>query len=149
MIETLVGARIDLRLEASAESCVVHADPNQFDTAIVSMVVNARDAMGGAGSLIIAVRRTSIIPRIRNHSKVESDFVTIALSDSGEGIRADRLDHIFEPLFTTKEVGLGLSEVFGFAKQSGGEIEVESVPGTGSSRPCKTPPTRMNTGCTG
>ena len=86
--------------------------------------MNARDAMDGAGELRIAVGPVSGVPAIRAHSPVAGDFVAITVSDTGSGIAPEQLGRIFEPFFTTKPAGagtgLGLSQVFGFAKQSGG-----------------------------
>ncbi|WP_197277312.1 PAS domain S-box protein [Sphingomonas profundi] len=136
MLGTLTGSRIRLHLSACATPCHVNADPSQFDTAIVNMAVNARDAMGGEGDLTIAVATVAAMPAIRNHPAVPGDYVAVAITDTGSGIAADQIEHIFEPFFSTKSVGegtgLGLSQVFGFAKQSGGEIHVASAPGEGS-----------------
>ena len=139
MVGTLTGARI--RVETDVDpgrapdgtplTCLVDADPSQFDTALVNMVVNARDAMDGEGRLSIRVRRTLAIPAVRAHPRMRGDFVAVSVSDTGSGIAPEVLERIFEPFFTTKGVGqgtgLGLSQVFGFAKQSGGEVLVESV----------------------
>ena len=136
MLGTLTGSRVRITLELRAEPCFVNADRSQFDTAIVNMAVNARDAMNGEGVLKIKVDTVEGMPAIRAHSYVEGSFVTIALTDTGSGISSDKLGQIFEPFFTTKGVGegtgLGLSQVFGFAKQSGGDINVASVVGEGS-----------------
>ena len=76
------------------------------------------------------------IPSIRGHAAVAGDFVAVTIADTGAGIPADAVDRIFEPFFTTKGVGegtgLGLSQVIGFAKQSGGDIRVDSTPGEGA-----------------
>jgi CheY-like chemotaxis protein len=94
------------------------------------MVVNARDAMDGEGTLTVRVEEVSGMPAIRGHRGGTGPFVAISLSDTGVGIAPDRLVQIFEPFYTTKEVGrgtgLGLSQVYGFAKQSGGDVAVES-----------------------
>ena len=144
MVGTLTGARIQVKTEiepcfdAAGEpyACLVEADPSQFDTALVNMVVNARDAMDGEGTLSIRVGHAGQIPPLRTHPAVPGDFVAVSISDTGSGIAPADLSRIFEPFFTTKGVGqgtgLGLSQVFGFAKQSGGDIAVESVPGAGT-----------------
>ncbi|WP_419828045.1 ATP-binding protein [Sphingomonas sp.] len=136
MVRTLIGARIKVAVRLAEEPCHVDADRSQFDTAIVNMAVNARDAMNGEGELTITVGATSLMPAIRTHPAVTGDFVAVALTDTGSGIPADKIDQIFEPFFTTKGIGegtgLGLSQVFGFAKQSGGDIFVESREGKGS-----------------
>jgi PAS domain S-box-containing protein len=144
MVGTLTGARIRVETEidpglaadGTPLTYLVDADPSQFDTALVNMVVNARDAMDGEGRLRIRVTRTLAIPAVRAHPRVRGDFVAVSVSDTGSGIPAEVLDRIFEPFFTTKGVGqgtgLGLSQVFGFAKQSGGEVVVDSAVGRGT-----------------
>ena len=136
MVRTLTGSRIRVAVRLADEPCYIDADRSQFDTAVVNMAVNARDAMHGEGGLTITVGATSRMPAIRTHPAVKGDFVAISLTDTGSGIPADRIDQIFEPFFTTKGIGegtgLGLSQVFGFAKQSGGDIFVESREGHGS-----------------
>ncbi|MCJ2129048.1 PAS domain S-box protein [Methylobacterium sp. E-045] len=136
MVGTLTGSRIRTVTRLPAEACFIDADPSQFETAIVNMAVNARDAMDGEGKLTISVRTVVAIPADRVHARVGGSFVAISISDTGTGIDAGILDRIFEPFFTTKEVGhgtgLGLSQVIGFAKQSGGEVRVASVIGEGT-----------------
>ncbi|WP_261926314.1 ATP-binding protein [Methylorubrum sp. GM97] len=130
MMGTLTGSRIQIVTDLPDRTCFVHADPSQFDTALVNMAVNARDAMDGEGRLAIRVRPVETMPAMRSHPAVPGAFVAVSISDTGSGIPAERLERIFEPFFTTKGVGqgtgLGLSQVFGFAKQSGGEVTVES-----------------------
>jgi len=136
MLATVAGSRVALVTRTDCETCYVEADPIQFETALVNMAVNARDAMEGGGELRITIQPTPRIPRIRGHSEAVGDFVAVKVSDTGSGIAADKLGQIFEPFFTTKEVGkgtgLGLSQVYGFAKQSGGEVDVESRLGRGT-----------------
>jgi len=136
MLPTLTGSRIETRYDLSTEPAMVLADPSQFDTAIVNMAVNARDAMTGEGLLAIAVAVVAELPALRNHAVIRQPYVAISITDTGTGIPSDRLDQIFEPFFTTKGVGhgtgLGLSQVFGFAKQSGGDVAVISEVGRGT-----------------
>ncbi len=136
MIRTLTGSRIRVQSRIPDEPCFVDADPSQFDTALVNLAVNARDAMDGEGTLTIAVEVAAGMPALRRHSPVPGAVVTVSLSDTGSGISPADLDRIFEPFFTTKTVGqgtgLGLSQVFGFAKQSGGDIAVDSETGRGA-----------------
>ena len=136
MVRTLTGSRVVLATTQSEQPCYVRADRSQFDTAIVNMSINARDAMDGEGRLSITTGPVSGIPAIRNHEPVVGDYVAVALSDTGGGIAKDDVARIFEPFFTTKAVGagtgLGLSQVFGFAKQSGGDVRVESEIGRGT-----------------
>jgi PAS domain S-box-containing protein len=136
MLRTVVGARVDIVTDLGRERCVVEADVSQFETALVNMVVNARDAMNGEGRLVIRVSTESAMPGIRGHGGGFGPFVAVSLTDTGSGIPPDKLPHIFEPFYTTKEVGkgtgLGLSQVYGFAKQSGGDVVVESEVGLGT-----------------
>ncbi len=136
MLDTLTGARVQVLIEVPDTACHVRADVSQFETALVNMAVNARDAMDGEGTLILRVTGGAALPAVRGHAGCEKPFVAVSLTDTGTGILPDRIERIFEPFFTTKEVGrgtgLGLSQVFGFAKQSGGDVDVRSVVGRGT-----------------
>lgn len=136
MIGSLTGAGVEVVLELPQQACFANTDQSQFDTALVNLAVNARDAMLSKGTLSIKVSAVDGIPPSRYQPGTGGDFVAVSLHDTGTGIAPDNLDKIFEPFFTTKGVGhgtgLGLSQVFGFARQSGGDIRVESVVGEGS-----------------
>jgi PAS domain S-box-containing protein len=136
MMEMLAGALIEVDLDLPDTACFAHADVSQFETAIVNMAVNARDAMGQEGRLTIAVGTCDRIPPVRGHAARDGDFLKVAITDTGTGIPPEHLDRIFEPFFTSKGVGhgtgLGLSQVFGFAKQSGGDVLVTSRLGEGA-----------------
>ncbi|MDB5437854.1 MAG: sensor hybrid histidine kinase, partial [Caulobacteraceae bacterium] len=114
----------------------VEADPNELEASILNLAVNARDAMNGEGELLIRARIVDGMPPIRSEPPREGEFIAVSMQDTGCGIDPEKLEAIFEPFYTTKAVGkgtgLGLSQAFGFAKQSGGEIEVVSQPGQGS-----------------
>ena len=135
MMRTLTGSRVQITTELPDMPCFVNADASQFDTALVNLAVNARDAMAGEGRITIKVHAVEAIPAVRSHPAIAGSFA-VSLTDTGTGIPANMIERIFEPFFTTKETGkgtgLGLSQVFGFAKQSGGDITVESVPGEGT-----------------
>ena len=136
IVSTLIGSRVELRLELPEEPVFANADRGQFDTAIVNMAINARDAMDGEGVLGIELGPVCAIPAIRRHAPTQGEFIAVSIRDTGSGIAPEDVDRIFEPFFTTKEVGagtgLGLSQVIGFAKQSGGDIHVTSRPGHGT-----------------
>jgi signal transduction histidine kinase/CheY-like chemotaxis protein len=136
MLDSLMGARIRIVTQVPESACLVRADASQFETALVNLAVNARDAMAGEGALTIGLACGRPMPAIRGHAGSTAPSVAVSVTDTGSGIASDRLTRIFEPFFTTKEVGkgtgLGLSQVIGFAKQSGGDIEVDSVVGRGS-----------------
>ena len=136
MFGTLTGSRIKIETCMSQDACSINADPSQFETALVNLAVNARDAMNGEGSLTLAVQAATHIPAMRAHGPVQGSFVAVSITDTGSGIAPNDLERIFEPFFTTKQVGqgtgLGLSQVFGFVKQSGGEVAVTSQLGHGT-----------------
>ena len=136
MVGTLTGARIQIITHLPDEPCFISADPSQFDTALINIVVNARDAMDSEGRITITVRPVEEMPAVRRHAAVMAPYVALSIADTGSGIPADQIDRIFEPFFTTKGVGqgtgLGLSQVFGFVKQSGGQVIVESEVGQGT-----------------
>lgn len=136
MMDSLTGSRIQVGIELPGEPCYIYADGSQFDTALINMVVNARDAMDGVGQLTIRVERVEASALAPVTSLAPGAYVAITLTDTGSGIAADKLGLIFEPFYTTKGVGqgtgLGLSQVFGFVKQSGGEVAVHSELGSGS-----------------
>lgn len=135
IIETSIGPSIALVLDTS-ESVFVSADLNQFETALLNLAVNARDAMPMGGRLTIAHRAADGVPAVRGHGPAQGRFVAISVTDTGSGIAPSTLTQMFEPFFTTKGLnkgtGLGLSQVHGFAKQSGGEIDVATEIGVGT-----------------
>ncbi|QPF95197.1 hybrid sensor histidine kinase/response regulator [Bradyrhizobium commune] len=136
LVRPLVGGRIEIAVEIGDADCFTVADIAQFETALINLAINARDAMDGEGRLTIAVRKVQGIPSLRAQSARGGDYVAISVADTGSGIAPENIDAIFEPFFTTKEVGkgtgLGLSQAFGFAKQSEGDIAVTSTPGKGA-----------------
>jgi two-component system NtrC family sensor kinase len=136
MIGTLTGSPIEIVTRLPDQRCYVNADAGQFETALINMAVNARDAMGGDGRLTLAMRAVAELPGPAPHPAPAHGYVAVSVEDTGVGIPHDHLGRIFEPFFTTKEVGegtgLGLSQVFGFARQSGGEVTVDSEVGSGS-----------------
>jgi signal transduction histidine kinase/CheY-like chemotaxis protein len=129
-----VGVQIETHLpEAPAP---VDVDLSQLDIALLNLVKNAGDAMNGAGTLRLNVTAVDGIPALRGHSFRPGRFVAISVADTGRGIRFDNRSRIFEPFYSTKAhgqgSGLGLSQVFGFARQSGGDISVSSDEGHGA-----------------
>jgi two-component system, NtrC family, sensor kinase len=136
MIGTLTGAPVEIVTRVPDQPCFINADASQFETALINMAVNARDAMGGKGRLTIAVLTVTGLPGAAPQPESPHGYVAVSVEDTGVGIPQDQFERIFEPFFTTKEVGqgtgLGLSQVFGFAKQSGGEVMVASEVGKGS-----------------
>ncbi|AZE83779.1 Sensory box histidine kinase/response regulator [Pseudomonas orientalis] len=136
MLESVTGARIQVQVQLPDRPCFARIDPSQFETALINIALNARDAMDGQGTLTIKVVGQQTLPRIRGDAESRLPYISISLADTGIGIAGDTFERIFEPFFTTKAVGkgtgLGLSQVFGFAKQSGGNIDVASTLGQGT-----------------
>jgi CheY-like chemotaxis protein len=116
----------------------VEADPVQLEASILNLAVNARDAMPRGGKLTIETRNVFLDEAYcqRAGELASGEYVEITVSDTGEGMSPKVLQHAFEPFFTTKVVGqgtgLGLSQVYGFVKQSGGHVEITSQVGTGT-----------------
>ncbi len=137
LLRRLIGERITLEVQHARELWPVKVDVNQFEQVIVNLVVNARDAMPNGGTLTL---RTANVPATAcagyGQGLAEGDYVLVEVEDTGTGIPADIIDKIFEPFFSTKEVGkgtgLGLSTVYGIVEQTGGTILAANVEGRGA-----------------
>ena len=118
------------------DTWAVHADPDALEIALLNLAVNARDAMPEGGQLTITAANVSLPAGRDRNPDLTGDFVTLTVRDTGIGIAEEHIGHIFEPFYTTKPTGrgtgLGLSQVYGFARQSGGAITVASRPGEGA-----------------
>jgi len=138
LLRRLIGEDIELTQALDSRLGMAKVDPGQFEQAIINLAVNARDAMPGGGKLSLATRNVRIGQgEKRWHPEARpGEYVVVEVSDTGKGMDETIQARIFEPFFTTKEAGkgtgLGLAMVYGFVKQSGGHIEVESVPGLGT-----------------
>ena len=137
LVRPLMGRQVEfVHPPCGAGACLARADINQFDTALVNLAINARDAMDAQGRITVQVQAVDRIPAGPARAERAGAFIAVSVSDTGCGIAPDRLEAIFDPFYTTKAVGkgtgLGLSQVFGFARQSGGEIGVTSALGAGS-----------------
>jgi signal transduction histidine kinase/CheY-like chemotaxis protein len=113
------------------------ADPTQIELVVLNLVINARDAMNDRGNVTIETANAKIGPPEKPEEPPAGDYVMIAVTDTGSGMTKEVLTQAFEPFFTTKEIGkgsgLGLSQVLGFAKQSGGGMRIETRVGEGTS----------------
>jgi PAS domain S-box-containing protein len=131
VLNTGVGSAVRLAFEVGRDTWPVIIDIGEFETALVNLVINARDAMPTGGTITISAQNLTL-----HEGENPNDFVAISVSDTGLGIAPDIFDKIFDPFFTTKPVGkgtgLGLSQVHGFAHQAGGTVRVESELGKGT-----------------
>lgn len=143
LLQTSVGSRIRIDLALKHPHPVVQVDPNQLEMAILNLAVNARDAMAQGGTITIETAATSGASEGRkageggDHGEQgERAGLRLTIADSGSGIPASIIEKVFDPFFTTKPMGngtgLGLSQVYGFARQSGGDARIESQPGKGT-----------------
>jgi two-component system, cell cycle sensor histidine kinase and response regulator CckA len=138
MLQRLLGEDIHLEMALDPELGQVKADEGQIEQVIMNLAVNARDAMPGGGRLLIETQNVSFAEGSAPTKPPmdPGEYVKILVTDSGTGMDAATQAHIFEPFFTTKErgkgTGLGLATVYGFVKQSGGYVWVESEPGAGT-----------------
>ena len=123
LLRQAVGEAVSVELDLASGPQPAHIDVTQMENALLNLAVNARDAMAGVGALTI-------------RTETSADAICISLQDTGAGMTAEVRERIFEPFFTTKEVGrgsgLGLSQVYGFVRQSDGEVRIVSEPGAGA-----------------
>ncbi|MET4676275.1 MULTISPECIES: response regulator [unclassified Luteibacter] len=133
MLRRTIGEHISLDLFLSTSPVIASVDANQLENAVINLVINARDAMPGGGAIRVSTR----LARIDGDPQLASgEYVMLTVSDNGSGIDPAIVDKVFEPFFTTKPVGqgtgLGLSMIYGFARQSGGHARIASVVGEGT-----------------
>ncbi|PHV22837.1 hybrid sensor histidine kinase/response regulator [Janthinobacterium sp. BJB446] len=138
LLRRATGETIETRLLLADNCWRALVDPHQLENVILNLAINARDAMDGQGQLTIELSNCVLGNdyAARHADMTPGDYVQLAVSDTGTGIPAELLDKIFEPFFTTKKegegTGLGLSMAYGFLRQSGGHLTVDSLPGHGS-----------------
>jgi PAS domain S-box-containing protein len=131
------GEMIRLQLSLSPRIRWVSVDAPQFESALLNLIVNARDAMPNGGSLKIMTGNVTLNEKDSASTNLQpGQYVSISVQDTGTGMARETVSRVFEPFFTTKEIGkgtgLGLSQVYGFVTQSGGHIKVDSTPGQGT-----------------
>ena len=135
LLKPILGEHVEIVTRLADDAWPAMADPSQLSSAIVNLAVNARDAMPGGGRLTLETANREL-DGTGNGDGDTGPFVMVAVADTGHGIPADIRDRVFEPFFTTKGVGrgtgLGLSMVYGFAKQTGGTVAIESEEGRGT-----------------
>jgi light-regulated signal transduction histidine kinase (bacteriophytochrome) len=147
-VERAIGPKIVLRLDLAAGLWAVSADCVHFETAVINLALNARDAMPEGGTLVIATSNVPAWTADLPPDLGQDDFVCFSVHDSGAGMSAEVLAKASEPFFTTKDVGrgtgLGLSQVYGFCKQSGGTARLSSTQGVGTRVEMFLPVSRKN-----
>ena len=135
LLDRTLGERIVIETHVAFDAWPVWIDPLQLENALLNLAVNARDAMDGAGTLSIAVDNVVLAPGEIGEA-APGDHVRIAVTDTGCGMTPKVQERVFEPFFTTKPVGkgtgLGLSQIFGFVRQSEGDVAIRSAPGEGT-----------------
>jgi len=133
LLRRTIGERIGLRLDLTAIAAIAMVDPIQFESAVLNLVINARDALPQGGN----IRLSTYAAHSRGDSRLaDGDYVVLSVRDDGVGIEHRVIDKVFEPFFTTKPLGqgtgLGLSTIYGFARQSGGDVHIRSQVGHGT-----------------
>ncbi|OMI14636.1 hybrid sensor histidine kinase/response regulator [Bradyrhizobium brasilense] len=135
LVRQAVGAGYEVKLRTDDQLWLCYVDPSLLETALLNLVLNARDAMPDGGALQIETRNI-VVEEGALTGCVAGPYVRLSVTDTGCGIPPEVQDRVFEPFFTTKEVGkgtgLGLSMVYGFVRQSGGHVAIESAPGEGT-----------------
>ena len=136
LLGSTLGRAITIETRAEPQLWPAMVDPTQIELIILNLAINARDAMAGGGTLTVSTANVTCGPPQRPEEPAPGAYVRVAVSDTGTGMTPDVLARAFEPFFTTKEVGkgsgLGLAQVFGFAKQSGGGVRIDTIEGEGT-----------------
>ena len=136
LLRSTMGGRISIDTHLESELWPALVDPTQVELAILNLAINARDAMAPGGILAVWTKNVTVGPPIAPEEPSPGDYVAICVSDTGTGMTEEVRRKVFEPFFTTKEIGkgsgLGLSQVLGFAQQSGGGVKIDSCQGQGT-----------------
>jgi len=138
LLARTLGENIAVATELDAALWPAFSDANQLESALLNLVINARDAMPSGGRLTIATKNAALIgSQSRGNDDLRpGDYVEIAIADTGSGMSPEILEKVFDPFFTTKPIGqgtgLGLSMIYGFVRQSNGHIQIESKVGEGT-----------------
>ncbi len=137
LLQRALGETIEVQVQLPADPWNIRVDRNQLENAVLNLVLNARDALRGEGVILLSGENIRLDHEgCSARELVPGDYVRLSVRDRGQGMSAEVLEHAFEPFFTTKAdghgTGLGLSMVFGFVKQSGGHVEIDSELGVGT-----------------
>jgi signal transduction histidine kinase len=135
LLKSAAGSDVRLTLELAPEVWPCGLDRAQFDRALLNLVINARDAMPSGGEVRVATANETKRAGIGRATRAVGDYVRITVADNGQGISPEVAQRVLEPFYTTKGeagTGLGLSQVYGFVRQVGGDLRIESKPGVGT-----------------
>ena len=137
LIRQTLGPSIEFSAQSDDDVWWVRVDANQLESALLNLCINARDAMPDGGSLWLRARNHHQFARARTENDLQpGQYVCLSVTDSGTGMDPQTVARVFDPFFTTKPLGqgtgLGLSMVYGFVRQSGGQIRIDSTPGQGT-----------------
>ncbi|WP_455200275.1 hybrid sensor histidine kinase/response regulator [Kaarinaea lacus] len=155
LLESTLPSTIEIKTDCDYQLPQVNVDPVHIEQIIMNLCINARDAMQSSGKLTISAKQQHCSNCICSscQQSIEGDFIELVVSDTGVGIQKDEISRIFEPFYSTKEVGkgsgMGLSTVHGIVHEYGGHIGVESNPGRGTSFHIFIPPIKHETDSTG
>ena len=149
LLDRSMGEAVTVRVESAPGLWLCRTDPHQLETAILNLAINARDAMPDGGGLVLSLGNRAVTQEeAAAWAATGGDYVVVSVADTGTGMPPEVAARVFEPFFTTKEVGrgtgLGLSQVYGFAKQSDGFVSIQSTPGRGTMVSIHLPRTEEN-----
>jgi two-component system cell cycle sensor histidine kinase/response regulator CckA len=138
MLQRMIGEDISFEMHLTPDIGMIMADPGKIEQVVINLAVNARDAMPHGGDLRVETQDSTLDEEFCKLHKGSQPgkYVLLSVKDTGKGIDEESMKHVFEPFFTTKEIGkgtgLGLATVYGIVRQSGGYIDIQSIPGTGT-----------------
>lgn len=136
LLHSALGPRMQIDTRPAADLWPAMVDPTQFELVVLNLVINARDAMPQGGVVTVETGNAHRGPPLHSEEPLEGDYVVVTVRDTGVGMTPEVQARAFEPFFTTKPPGagsgLGLSQVFGTARQSGGGVQIDSAPGQGT-----------------
>ncbi|WP_341964203.1 ATP-binding protein [Pseudomonas sp. RC10] len=149
LIRSTIGPAVHIDIQNTADLWLTQVDPNQLENALLNLCINARDAMVSGGTLTIATGNRNLTSKAAADLELPvGEYLTLSVSDTGSGMSGDVMAHAFDPFFTTKPTGkgtgLGLSMIYGFVRQSGGSIHIESRMDVGTTMTLYLPRSTLN-----
>jgi len=149
LIRSTVGPAIAVHATSASDLWLTQVDPNQLENALLNLCINARDAMPHGGTLSIRTGNCVLSPQAAaEHELPPGEYLTLSVGDTGSGMSSDVIAHAFDPFFTTKPMGkgtgLGLSMIYGFVRQSGGSVHIDSQMAQGTTMTLYLPRSRAD-----